>query len=77
VYLRQIGFDIFEYLTAINGEVYGAHIEIVRPWYKRLLRIELSEKQVNAALNQVYAMAETTIETITGNVEVSAAKAGA
>lgn len=68
MYYRNFGND-FEYLAIINGELYAAHVTIVKEWWQILLGRDYTEKQLLDATNYLAKIAETTIDTVLANKE--------
>jgi len=65
VYFRQVGKHTFEYLAVINGEIYTAHVTILKAWWQYLLFQDYTEKQLTDICNYLARLSETTIEHVT------------
>lgn len=63
IHIRNIG-NIFEYLTIIDGQIYTAHVVIVKKPLQALLGQDYTPKQLADVCSYVFKMAETTIETV-------------
>lgn len=61
VYYRRFG-TTFEYLAVIDGEIYTAHITIVKKWWQMLLGLDFTPKQLVDCTNYLARIAETTID---------------
>ena len=64
VYYRQVGKHTFEYLAVVNGEIYTAHVTILKTWKQYLLFQDYSDKQLTDIANYLSRIAETTIDTV-------------
>ena len=63
VYYRNFG-NSFEYLAVIDGEIYTAHVAIIKEWWQMLLRRDYTKEQLVNATNYLARIAETTIDTV-------------
>lgn len=63
VYYRNFG-NTFEYLVVIDGEIYTAHVTIIKTWWQMLLNRDYTKKQLVDAVNYLARIAETTIDTV-------------
>lgn len=64
VYLRQIGWATWEYLTVINNEIYSSYYIFKPKWYKFFVRSPYTVEQIKGILNLLTAAAQTTIDTV-------------
>ena len=64
IYIRQIGWSVWEYLTVIESEIFTAHYILYPKWYKFFLKEPYSKVEKEAILNMLTAAAQATIEIV-------------
>ena len=61
VYIRNYG-NVFEYLVAVRGEIYSAHVVINRTVWQRIKGEGFRDDQLKDIIKLLTNMAHTTIE---------------
>lgn len=61
IYIRNYG-DVFEYIVAVRGEVYTAHVAISRTLWQRIKGQSFTDAQIKDIVKLLTNMAHTTIE---------------
>ena len=65
IVIRLIG-NQFEYITAINNEIYAYSVVVRKGFKQRLLLQPYTVEQLQKITNYMVAMAQTTIDTVLG-----------
>ena len=64
VYIRRIGWKVWEYLTVIENQIYTSHYIFYPRWYKTLFKNPYSKVETHGILGMLSAAAQATIETV-------------
>lgn len=67
IVIRRVG-EKFEYITCINNLIYSSFVEARLSIFAKLLGTGYTDKQIHKITNYVISLAQTTIDTVKGNV---------
>ena len=64
IVIRRIGENIFEYITSIGGDVYSAYVYVRKPFFRKIVFMDFSEKQILDVVNWQLQAGCSTIDII-------------
>ena len=73
IVIRQVG-ENFEYITCINNQIYSAYVNARQSFLRRIFMLDYTLENKNKITNYMIAMAQTTIDQVTGTPESELAK---